>query len=591
MLPLPKHLTLFLAVNLLVAAPGKLLAQRGDEGSTPDSEIVGKVKSFSAATSELVLVDSEGNDWKFRVSEDTTLWSKLSPLKQGDKLKVRYLKLPFGVLTLKDVELQRDANGDDSSPLPKKDGGHRPPPTVGPPPPKKDEGRPPTIDLPRPRKDGDHRAGPKKGDRPPSKEKGPVLSPQDVPTELAAGEGDLPPLEADDQKPVLVRVFYGTDRKPRELIGPTNHRVNFYPPMLVGSLTGVFALLAVWTKRPSFKHAAQFGLATTVLLVLLAIGLSFLPGGVAMKPGDYSSDRGDLRYGLCEVTIPKDHRLGHLESPSIFHFEFKEDRLKHIVLQRIQEQPADEFFASLRDSVRQSSKQEVFVFVHGYNVSFEDAARRTAQLAYDLEFQGVPILYSWPSHGELLSYLADEAAAEWTVPHLRRFLSDVVSHSGATTVHLIAHSMGNRCLAYALGRLQREPHGIPASIKEVVFTAPDIDAGTFKDSILPAILRGGTRVTLYASSRDEALKMSNQLHQFARAGEAGDQLAIVPPMETIDASAVDTSLLGHSYYGDEVSVLSDLYYLFKERKPAGDRFGMQSKMKSGLKYWVFMPRG
>ena len=35
------------------------------------------------------------------------------------------------------------------------------------------------------------------------------------------------------------------------------------------------------------------------------------------------------------------------------------------------------------------------MFVHGFNVSFADAARRTAQIAYDLAFGG-PGALSWP---------------------------------------------------------------------------------------------------------------------------------------------------------------------------------------------------
>jgi esterase/lipase superfamily enzyme len=67
-----------------------------------------------------------------------------------------------------------------------------------------------------------------------------------------------------------------------------------------------------------------------------------------------------------------------------------------------------------------------------------------------------------------------------------------------------------------------------------------------------------TDLTLYCSSGDTALKMSQQLHKWARAGETGNW---VPPGETrfvtVDCSGVDFSknvghnLLGHSYYGSE----------------------------------------
>jgi esterase/lipase superfamily enzyme len=40
-----------------------------------------------------------------------------------------------------------------------------------------------------------------------------------------------------------------------------------------------------------------------------------------------------------------------------------------------------------------------FYNVHGYNVSFDDAALRTAQLAYDLTFDCPAAFFSWPSKG------------------------------------------------------------------------------------------------------------------------------------------------------------------------------------------------
>ena len=52
----------------------------------------------------------------------------------------------------------------------------------------------------------------------------------------------------------------------------------------------------------------------------------------------------------------------------------------------------------------QSFKDHAVVFVHGYNTAFDYAVYRTAQIAYDLKFDGVPFLFSWPfsrQNGEL----------------------------------------------------------------------------------------------------------------------------------------------------------------------------------------------
>ena len=106
--------------------------------------------------------------------------------------------------------------------------------------------------------------------------------------------------------------------------------------------------------------------------------------------------------------------------------------------------------AGMRD---RASCRDVLVFVPGYNVSFVNAVRRTAQLAYDLDFGGVPVLYSWPSAGSAAAYVADGAAADGTQRSIRAFLASLMESTDGGRVHVIAHSMGNRILTEALSRL------------------------------------------------------------------------------------------------------------------------------------------
>jgi pimeloyl-ACP methyl ester carboxylesterase len=158
------------------------------------------------------------------------------------------------------------------------------------------------------------------------------------------------------------------------------------------------------------------------------------------------ADSEELAFGTCEVSIPATHLKGKLEMPSLLRLEFRADPRKHVVLLAVSPLARVTFFQDVTGMVNQASLKDAFVFVHGYNVSFEDAARRTAQLAHDLPFSGAPILYSWPSRATALSYKRDENSIEWSTPHLRLFLLDVAARTGAQVVHLIAHSMGNRAV-------------------------------------------------------------------------------------------------------------------------------------------------
>jgi esterase/lipase superfamily enzyme len=307
------------------------------------------------------------------------------------------------------------------------------------------------------------------------------------------------------------------------------------------------------------------------------------PGSTAY--GKERSPSGALSLGTCEVSIPRDHRMGVLEKPSIWRFEFRQDPEKHIVLLTVVPQEDQHFWHELSSRIERSCREEAFVFVHGYDTSFEDAARRTAQIAYDLGFDGAPICYSWPSQGELADYPKDETNAQWTVPHLKTFLQTLAESSQAKTIHVIAHSMGNRAVSHALQLISADIKAKPCRMRQLVLAAPDIDADTFKD-LAESIKKVADHVTLYISPLDKALMLSKRFHGYPRLGET---VLVIPGIDTIDASAVDTSFIGHSYYGDNRSVLSDIFWLLKDGKPPTDRFGMHSLQQGPGVYYAFRP--
>lgn len=295
-----------------------------------------------------------------------------------------------------------------------------------------------------------------------------------------------------------------------------------------------------------------------------------------------------LRLGTCAVSIPEHHKLAQIERPSFWKFEFREDMENHIVVQDVHQQSEATFFADVSARVAGSENKDAFVFVHGYNVSFEDAAQRTAQLAYDLRFKGAPILYSWPSTARLFGYLDDEKSVALSVGNLKEFLSTVSKRSGAKRVHLIAHSMGNRALLPALEELEKEESTKdPALFHQIILAAPDVDRDAFVE-IAKRIAQPVNRLTLYVSSSDQALLVSHKLfHTQPRAGESSGQPIILAGMDTIDVSGVPTDTLGHSYYGESRPVISDMMHIFKDEK--APRPGLSRATVGPLVYWLLRP--
>ena len=315
---------------------------------------------------------------------------------------------------------------------------------------------------------------------------------------------------------------------------------------------------------------------------------------VAGAPPDerFGGDRGALSYGAVNVTIPRTHRRGALEAPSILRMEFSADPARHIILQSLTALDADAWRAQIAKRAAGLDNPGILVFIHGYNSSFADAARRAAQLSYDLNFAGATVLFSWPSRAEVAEYTVDEQNAEWAVSDMKAVLASLGTVAAGTPIYVIAHSMGNRVVTRGFKALFDENRAARRAFNQVVLAAPDLDADVFRRDIAPSILGrpGGPRVTLYASSNDKALKASRNLHGgYRRLGESGSDLVVMPNLDTVDASDVQTEFLGHSYFGDSGTVLSDLVYLIHERlRPQErERFSLDPVRNLELVYWRF----
>lgn len=300
------------------------------------------------------------------------------------------------------------------------------------------------------------------------------------------------------------------------------------------------------------------------------------------------ADNGALSYGSCEVSIPESHVLAEVERPTIWRLEFHPDPEKHIVLEKVESEAKESFFKDVSGAVAASPGKEAFVFIHGYNVSFEDAAIRTAQLAYDFGFKGAPIFYSWPSRGSLFGYVDDEQSVEQTAGNLKQFLEDVSATSGATVIHLIAHSMGNRALLPVLSQLGADPQFKDfGKFNTIVFAAPDVDRDVFMQ-LAAQIHRPQNKVTLYVSEHDQALAASHLLfHKEPRAGEAGSDTIVMAGVDTVDVSKLSMDALGHSYFGDNRNVVEDLLKFLKGQ--LAPRPGLSKVPLGSLAYWQLSP--
>lgn len=320
----------------------------------------------------------------------------------------------------------------------------------------------------------------------------------------------------------------------------------------------------------------------------------------------FSHDRdSNFALGFARVSIPEDnHEFGKRERPEKKRFIWiisyggeEEDSNEHFVIQKMEILEEGQFLEKSKAVLSRSRfyQDHILLFIHGFNVGFDDAVYAAAQISWDINFDGLPCIYSWPSRGELslAAYTYDRNSAQQSRNRIASFLKMLAGIKGAKHVSIVAHSMGNMALIEALRQLQTPGESSKKLFSEIVLAAPDMDRDNFIDlaGMLPKFADG---VTLYASANDKALNASKRLAaKIPRAGDVPDGGPVVVPMiDTIDASSVSSYVFGmnHSYFATNRSVVSDIGRLIlrSERPPItrNATFKLMTK-PDGRSYWRF----
>jgi esterase/lipase superfamily enzyme len=126
----------------------------------------------------------------------------------------------------------------------------------------------------------------------------------------------------------------------------------------------------------------------------------------------FGGERGFLNYGAAAVRIPDDHKIGRIELPSSWKLfgltlSTAPNEHEHFIIKSVVSLSEGAF----DEIIKAKGSNSALIFVHGFNTSFEDALYRNAQIAWDLQYKGLPILFTWASRGQVRDYLYDRESA------------------------------------------------------------------------------------------------------------------------------------------------------------------------------------
>jgi len=340
----------------------------------------------------------------------------------------------------------------------------------------------------------------------------------------------------------------------------------------------VFWLAACASHKPSLLvpiEAAPENASVVDLLAITTRAPSDLPGQI------YGSQRGELSGHVFKVSVPPNHEVGRLEWPS---GDEPDPENEFAVVDLQPAEPTDVW----RWFDEQDTDGRVLIFVHGYNVQFADAVFRLAQIAEDLSIRAAPVLFSWPSGGELAGYYYDRESANYSRDAFESVISQAVESEKVTQVAILAHSMGSWITMETLRQISIRDGALSEKITDVVLAAPDLDVDVFQKQFQRL---GAQRphFTFLVSNDDRALNVSKVLGRGVQRLGAIDptqepyrsRIEATPGVTFVDLSALEGGgRMAHTKFaesGEMVDLarqtLADDEALAEERTSIGEQAG------------------
>ena len=167
------------------------------------------------------------------------------------------------------------------------------------------------------------------------------------------------------------------------------------------------------------------------------------------------------------------------------------------------------FNSAVSSTTKSVSNGRVLLFVHGFNNRFDDAVYRFAQVVHDAGVRGTPVLFTWPSRGQigLGAYAHDRESANFSRDALEHVIESLEANPNVKEISVLAHSMGGWLALEALrGRSIRNGR-IGYKVKNVFLVAPDVDVDVFRTQV-GRLGASRPRILLFVSQDDRALNLS-----------------------------------------------------------------------------------
>lgn len=290
-----------------------------------------------------------------------------------------------------------------------------------------------------------------------------------------------------------------------------------------------------------------------------------------LKKTSLQTDR-DTSLSLQVTQI---NELGILDS-TYSKFELHQD------IQNISQQPKKEYAKLINNQLARSQQKDIYIYVHGYKVIFEDPLLVASELWHYLGYDGVFIAYSWPSTPNKWAYLKDMETGKLSARNLRLLIEYLASETEVENIHILGYSAGTRLVTLTLEELalihlhnDKETIHKQLKLKNVILVGSDMDRDVMGSFEADGFLNVQKHFTVYSSDSDMALNLSSWIfgrRRFSQPFEEGeihpllssylwdnDDLIMIDVTHAKDAATGN----GHGYFHNSPWVSSDVLMTLK----------------------------
>ncbi|MEM1352322.1 MAG: alpha/beta hydrolase [Pseudomonadota bacterium] len=233
------------------------------------------------------------------------------------------------------------------------------------------------------------------------------------------------------------------------------------------------------------------------------------------------------------------------------------------------------FASAINAKLSASPQQDIFLYVHGYNVDFDYPILSSKELQHYMGYRGAFVTYAWPATPNRLAYFKDLETADATRKNLRELIMYLSRNTQAENIHIIGYSAGSRLAFEAVYDLTLQYSGRSDGprLGQVILIGSDLDRSYFLQALDDGVLEAVDRMTIYMSSTDAALRVSSIVLGQERLGqvylsnenptatEIESRLRATGDLNLIDVSAAEGSSFGngHSYFRSSPWASSDMF--------------------------------